>query len=651
MALPAPNLDDRRFQDLVDDAKRMVMARCPGWTDHNVSDPGVTLIETFAYMVDVMLYRLNRVPDRLYLKFLELIGLQLFPATAARAPVTFWLSSPAQATLGIPTGTRVATLRSETQAAILFTTVEDLEIIACTLQSVFTGRADEPAEVEDRTEGLTMRNEFRAFGEDPTVDDVMLIGLSEPVPKCAVRLQFRCTIRGVGVDPDDPPVAWEAYDGETWQACILSKDETGGLNRDGTIVVHVPNTHRAALIGGQRAGWLRVRVVAASEGQPQYTSSPMIHGLVADTIGGTTQAAHAEVIENELVGTSEGVGGQRFRAAYRPVLPAAAGFVTVRISSDEGWQEWTQVEHFAASAADDRHFVLDAVNGEIAFGPTVREQDGSLRQYGAIPPASAAVSIERYATGGGQRGNVSVGAIRTLKSSIPYVAGVENLAAAGGGVDEEDIEQAKARGPILLRTRSRAVTAEDFEQITRAAAPEIARVRCLPAGDPNEAGSVRVLVVPAAPVSAGQIRFEDLVPSEATMERIRDALDGARLIGTRVIIEPPSYQGVTVVAQVKAKPKMNAARVRAEAGEVLHRYFNPLIGGTEGKGWPWGRPIQAGEAYAALQELRGVDFVEEIRVFGANPITGERGPATTKLELATSAIAFSYEHQIRVVEP
>jgi hypothetical protein len=47
MALPAPDLDDRRFQQLVDDAKRMVMARCPDWTDHNVSDPGVTLIETF----------------------------------------------------------------------------------------------------------------------------------------------------------------------------------------------------------------------------------------------------------------------------------------------------------------------------------------------------------------------------------------------------------------------------------------------------------------------------------------------------------------------------------------------------------------------------------------------------------------------------
>ena len=71
MTLPQPYLDDRRFQDLVDDAKRIVAARCPEWSDHNVSDPGVTLIEAFAFMADELFYRLNRVPDKLYIAFLE----------------------------------------------------------------------------------------------------------------------------------------------------------------------------------------------------------------------------------------------------------------------------------------------------------------------------------------------------------------------------------------------------------------------------------------------------------------------------------------------------------------------------------------------------------------------------------------------------
>ncbi len=649
MALPAPDLDDRRFQQLVDDAKRMVMARCPTWTDHNVSDPGVTLIETFAYMTDVLLYRLNRVPDRLYLKFLELIGLQLFPATSARTGVTFYLSSPAQATLTIPRGTRTATLRTETEEPVVFTTVEDLPIVACSLASVLTAGVSTEGR-EARIEQLRLRVPFAAFSNPPEPGDALLVGLTEAVPRCAVRLQFNCTIEGVGVDPDDPPLQWEAYDGTTWHACDVSEDGTGGLNRDGSIIVHVPRQHTATLLDGERGGWLRARVVPTEEGQPSYSASPMIHGLIADTLGGTADSAHADVIEHETLGVSEGVPGETFKTAYAPVLPAGDE-LRLLVTSEDGQSEWHQVEHFASSSATDDVFVLDAVHGVLSFGPGVREADGSLHQYGSVAPKGAIVQIDAYATGGGRIGNVAAGSIRTLKSSIPFIAGVENRVPAIGGVDGEDLESAKTRGPILLRTRNRAVTAEDFEQLTRAAAPEVARVKCLPAGDGAEAGSVRILIVPAAPIVDGQIRFEHLVPSEETMERILNALDGARLVGTRVIIEPPVYQGVTVVAQVKAKPKISVVRVREEASAVLHRYFNPLVGGPDGKGWPWGRPIQSGEAYTALQEIRGVDFVEEIRLFGANPVTGERGQATTRLELAASAIAFSYEHQIRVVEP
>src|SRR5262245_22133079 len=139
MALPAPNLDDRRFQELVDDAKRFVMRRCPEWTDHNVSDPGVTLIETFAHMTDQLLYRLNRVPDRLYLRFLDLIGLQMLPPTPAHVPVSFWLSAPATTPMTIATGTHAATLRTETEDAIVFTTTEDLELVPCSLSAVRSG--------------------------------------------------------------------------------------------------------------------------------------------------------------------------------------------------------------------------------------------------------------------------------------------------------------------------------------------------------------------------------------------------------------------------------------------------------------------------------------------------------------------------------
>ena len=131
MGLTAPNLDDRGFQDLVDEAKRLVQQRCPEWTDHNVSDPGVTLIEAFAGMVDQLIYRLNRVPERNYVKFLELIGVQRRPPSAARGTATFWLSAPRPHDVLVRAATEIATPRTDVQEAIVFSTTEDLTIVPC----------------------------------------------------------------------------------------------------------------------------------------------------------------------------------------------------------------------------------------------------------------------------------------------------------------------------------------------------------------------------------------------------------------------------------------------------------------------------------------------------------------------------------------
>jgi predicted phage baseplate assembly protein len=373
----------------------------------------------------------------------------------------------------------------------------------------------------------------------------------------------------------------------------------------------------------------------------------VIQGLVASTIGGSVDAIHAEVIEDEVLGESEGVPAQRFRVGRMPIL-SGAGAPVLETTSDDGWTEWTEVADFSASGPDDLHYVIDACNGEISFGPAVRELDGGVRQYGAVPPKGAFVRMRQYSVGGGRAGNVAKGAIKVLQSSIPFVSGVSNRAPAQGGVDAEDIESAKARGPILLRTRTRAVTAEDFEQLTREAAPEVARVCCVAAGEGVDAGAVKVLIVPAAPVVRGTIQFEDLVPTLETMEKIKERLEDARLIGTRVLIEPPLYQGVTVVARIQPRARASATRIREEAMERLNGYLNPLTGGPDGGGWPWGRPVQAGEIFSVLQSVRGVDLVEDVRVFGADPITGDRGQQTPRLELERNSLVFSYGHQLRV---
>ncbi|BBA98922.1 hypothetical protein RVR_5315 [Actinacidiphila reveromycinica] len=648
MALPSPNLDDRRFQQFVDDAKRYIQQRAPEWTDHNVSDPGITLVETVAHMADQVVYRLNRVPEKNHLAFLDLIGITLFPPTAARTDVTFWLSAPVGDPVRLPSGTEVATSRTENEEAVVFATETELTVVPCELEYLVMQHGEKGA--VDRSSDLAEGGDLLCFSESPRPGDCMLLGLSAAVPNCAVALTLDSRVDGVGVDPRQPPLVWEAWTADGWAACEVDRDGTGGLNRPGEVVLHVPGGHTPSRSGRREAGWLRCRVTEPLAGQPFYTTSPTVRSVEAFTIGGTTGVVHAETVRDEMLGESTGLPGQRLRLAHFPVVGDVPAML-LQVTGDNGWTDWDVVGHFAASGPRDRHVTLDAATGEIAFGPAVREPDGSLRQYGAVPPMGAAIRVRRYRTGGGRAGNVARGAIQVLRNSVPYVAEVVNREAAKGGVDGETVEEAKARAPITLRAQDRAVTLRDYEELARRAAPETARITCL-AADPDEHGAhaVRVLVVPQAVTDlGGRLRFEQLVPDDALLERITDYLDDRRLIGTRLAVGPPYYQGVTVVATLHAFRGTDTEMVRQRAHDALYRHLDPLTGGAQGTGWAFGRPVQAGEVFAVLQRVPGVELVDEVLLHPADPLTGKRGDPTERIDLEPPSLVFSFDHRVRVI--
>ena len=256
MPLPAPNLDDRRFQDFVDDAKRLIQRRIPAWTDHNVHDPGVTLIEAVATIADQLGYRLNQVPERHYRKFLDLLGIMLRPPAAARATLTFRLSAPRPEPVTVPAGTQVATLRLPGEEQISFTTVADLDIVPVSLTELRAAPAvgDEPSYLADLSQAID-----RAAGERRASGASEASGwpasprsrgratgstrLSAPAPRCLVLLRTDSEIEGVGVRPEDPPLRWEAFTGSGWSECEIEQDGTGGLNRPGDILIHIPERH------------------------------------------------------------------------------------------------------------------------------------------------------------------------------------------------------------------------------------------------------------------------------------------------------------------------------------------------------------------------------------------------------------------------
>ena len=123
MPLSPPNLDDRNFAQLLDEAQAVIARSCPEWSDRSPGDPGMVLLELFAHLTEVMIHRLNRLPEKAYVEFLRLIGVKLHPPAAASVLLRFSASRPPDRPLEIPRGTRVAVGRSTagSEAAVFVT--------------------------------------------------------------------------------------------------------------------------------------------------------------------------------------------------------------------------------------------------------------------------------------------------------------------------------------------------------------------------------------------------------------------------------------------------------------------------------------------------------------------------------------------------
>jgi predicted phage baseplate assembly protein len=633
MSLPVPVLDDRKFQDLVDECKRMIPHFTPEWTDHNVSDPGVTLIELFAWMTDLLLYRVNQVPRRNYIKFLELIGISLAPPQPARAEVLFRLSAPLQASVIIPAGTEVATLRTSAQPSIVFATEEQLEIQVPVLAHVLVSRD----EFAYRDYMLALRNptlRVPIFEEQPKPDNAFYLGFAGDLAGHTLMIDLECEIEGIGVDPKNPPLAWEYYDGSlrNWRAMVLESDGTGGLNRGGQVLLHIPLTSRPRELDRRRATWIRCRVTPPPTGRRGYSSSPRILAAGARALGGSTMAGHSEVVNQEIIGRSDGTPGQSFFLSTPPILPRREGeTVEVERETPGIFDPWVETTDFSASGTHDLHFTCDSVQGKIQFGPAIRLANGLERQYGEIPPRGRAIRFSRYRLGGGKVGNVGANSLTQLKTSLPYVSWVTNPHPAVGGTEAETLDAALMRGPLVLRSSPRAVTAEDFERLAREGAPDVARCRCRYAKEQDDgmAGSVHLVLVPKMPTTDAMVPAEELALSDTLRTTVQDYLDARRMITIRMVLSPPQYVAVSVRLEVFARPKASKAGVKTEVEKALYGFVHPTVGGEEGTGWPFDRGLFVSDIYGLLQKLPNVDHLSSVHfvVVEANgterPVTGD----------------------------
>jgi predicted phage baseplate assembly protein len=663
MRLPEIVLDDRRFQDLVNEARVKIAQRCPEWTEHNVSDPGITLIELFAWMTETTIFRLNRIPDKLHVVLLELLGIQLESPTPATTEIRFRLAAPAVEEETFIPGevTEVAASRTGSDEDIVFQTGDDFTIPAALPTAYLTERKGTVKDIGVAKGVAQPKGQDQlAFASPPVVGDAIYLGFSTSLERLVMQLDVDCSqARGAGVDPEDPPLRWEVSDGDDWTEAEVLEDRTGGFNYgSGLVELQLPRSHSQASIGGKRAFWIRCRLDdktrSGAEATNTYSHAPEIYSITAAPIGALIPASHARHQETELLGQSDGTPGQRFRVRFAPMLPVDPDETIEVVNPDSGaWERWEHVESFVESGENDRHFTIDLAHGEIELGPAIRTPDGAWRQYGVVPPKGAAVRITKYRHGGGRIGNVAADALTILRHSIAGVATVSNPFPALGGVDAETLDSGRARASMEIRTRYRAVTKADFEFLSGEASPRVARVVCV---SPNGDGIARVHLVPRVEPPDRKLELVELTPDQELLDHVAAYLDDRRLIGTRVEIVPAKLRGVSAVVNLQASPRADLSRVEEDVAYALYTFLNPLVGGSlegPGSGWPFGRALNQGELYGIVHSIEGVEFVKILRVYETDLTTGkqESKPAGTHLALEAEELIASGTHIIKAEHP
>ncbi len=136
MPIKPPNLDDRRYADIVREARALIPQYCPEWTNLGDADPGMTLVQLFAWMTEMTIYRLNRVPDKTYIHFLNFIGEERREAQPGRVPLTFQLRGEAVDVAEIPPFTRASTKQLEGGEALHFLTVDPVSVHDCNVERI-----------------------------------------------------------------------------------------------------------------------------------------------------------------------------------------------------------------------------------------------------------------------------------------------------------------------------------------------------------------------------------------------------------------------------------------------------------------------------------------------------------------------------------
>ncbi len=276
---------------------------------------------------------------------------------------------------------------------------------------------------------------------------------------------------------------WESYDGKKLEP-IRAMDQTERLLKSGEMFLFLPEALPRAERFGLEGCWLRLSRSAYETG-----TMPTVALVTVNAVSALQRQRETD----QLFDTGVYEAGKQIRLLNLPVLscrvwvnehPAITDAEIARLKRETPdrirlewedhkllrcWVSWERIDDLALAAADARVYTLEPFQGVITFG------DG---RQGRVPPSGDHNIRVEYFSGGGERGNVSAGSIRSLLTAIPQINDVTNLTAMSGGTGRLPQDEIQDRGSHFLRSRGRAAGRGDYEELVRDAFPQVNHVRC-----------------------------------------------------------------------------------------------------------------------------------------------------------------------------
>jgi predicted phage baseplate assembly protein len=631
----------------------------PDWRNPDRADAGVALVRLFGLLMEPVLRRANRLPEKALVEHLRTAGVQGRPPTVAAALLEFTVSAAAGRSIPVPAGF---------QAGASPATGEGDEVVFETARTLYaTPLTIAAAAVEENgvlTQATLGAASFRPFGSRPQPGNALWVGLStvagvaSPTPAVsigviaagAVPAPAASLATGQPALAPQPLVVWQLLNGTHLQPADVVRDETSGLRRTGIVELATPpNWQQGRPPGGPGLSellWLRARLVHGG-----YPAPPELLDVRANIV----RATAARTIRDEPLEPvdTDPDGFTRMALSQTPVV---AGSLVLEVEGDPlsdlfgtgtgdetPASRWREVDNLVAYGGSDRVYVLDPDSGVVTFG--------NGRHGAQVPDGFRNVRAVVYRAGGGAAGAVPAKAIGALLTAVGFVTGVTNPFPTSGGSDAEPAAETVRRGGLELRARDRAVAAPDYGVLARRTpGAQVARAHAVVGLHPDYPGRpipglVGVLIVP--PADAAHTESGPPVPTSEELRAVADFLSGsAAPAGVEVVASAPRYHQVSVEARVVLDPTEDQADTLRRAVESLNTYLHPIRGGADGAGWPFGGPLRHAGLVHRLLSVTGVLATPQLAIV----VDGRRRAPCMDTAISPQGLVWPARHELLPVE-